>query len=340
MNHCKKIKRAFIQILTILIFLTILSVTSLGFFTQNMPPTVLASAAIPSDYDRFRHLEFDSTPRLQTTMAYTVYIPIVIRGGITTTPSALTCNPSNGSGGLAIGTHDITIAGRPATVIVGAGYDPSKPTYLAFYLHGDEGGYNFHAGAGNTINTFINSNSWIYVAPRAPADPTDDTTFPWDGRNGGDIAGNATLVKNVLDDMFAKYNVCRNILFGGSVSGGSWFYDIYFFPKNGGEYPAFMNLNCGAAGIAEDRNFFGSYDQAVALSKNADVVARSEFKYTIGTNDFLYNRALISVPTYTNLGFTVIPDYLQDVGHCQYDTGQKIRDYWQTKSATLNPPDK
>jgi len=128
---------------------------------------------------------------------------------------ALNCNPTGGSGGLGVGTHDITLAGRPATVIVGQGYNPATPTYLAFYLHGDEGGYNFHTGPFNSINQFIDDNGWIYVAPQAPPDPTDPMTFPWDGRNGGSISGNAALVRNVLDDMFAKYNVCRNILFGG-----------------------------------------------------------------------------------------------------------------------------
>ncbi len=133
---------------------------------------------------------------------------------------ALNCNPSGGTGGLGVGTHDTTIAGHPATVIVGAGYDPSKPTYLALYLHGDEGGYNFHTSSFSPINQFINTNSWIYVAPQA-AKATNGDYYPWDGRGGGSIEANETQVKDIFEHMFTNYNVCRDILFGGSVSGGS-----------------------------------------------------------------------------------------------------------------------
>ena len=248
---------------------------------------------------------------------------------------ALGCNPTGGSGGLPVGTHDVVLAGRPATIIVGQGYDPATPTYLAYYLHGDEGGYNFHTSPFNVVNQFINANRWIYVAPQAPPDPTNAAVFPWDGRNGGSISGNAAQVRDVLDDMFAKYNVCRDILFGAGVSGGSWFYDAYFFPHNGVQYPAFFNLNCGASGI-NDTWFW--YQSLVVVSNNAEAKARSEMKYTIGTNDFLYNNALVSVPTYTSLGFSVSTEYLQDVGHCAYNTGEKIRDYWQAKFTLLTNP--
>ena len=98
----------------------------------------------------------------------------------------VTCNPTGGSGGLGAGTHDTTIAGQPATVIVGAGYTPAKPTYLALYLHGDEGGYNFHTSSFNEINQFINNNNWVYVAPQVYK-ATDGDYYPWDGRGGGSI---------------------------------------------------------------------------------------------------------------------------------------------------------
>lgn len=266
------------------------------------------------------------------------YIPPAVQGA-TTANQPLNCNPSGGAGGLGLGTHDTTIAGQPATVIVGQGYDPAKPTYLAFYLHGDEGGYNFHTNPFNLINQFINDNSWIYVAPQAPK-ALDGDYYPWDGRGGGSIAANETLVKAVLEHMFANYNVCRNILFGASVSGGSWFYDIYFYPNNGAQYPAFMNLVCGSGGVSAASNFFGSYDKLVDLSGNADVKARSEFKYTIGDGDFMYDNALNSVATYSGLGFSVITDYLPGVSHCLNGAGvsssEKIRDYWQAKFSTLN----
>ena len=120
---------------------------------------------------------------------------------------------------------------------------------------------------------------------------------------------------------------------------GHGFGNIYFFPQHGGDYPVFMNLVCGAAGISPTRNFWNSYDKLVALSANPDIIARSEFKYTIGTNDFLYDNALISVPSYTNLGFSVIPDYLNGVSHCLTGTSvgasERISTYWQTKLNSL-----
>ena len=254
------------------------------------------------------------------------------------------CNPTNGSGGLPVGTHDTTIAGQPATVIVGEGYDPQTPTYLGFYLHGDEGGYNFHAGQFSEINQFINSESWIYVAPQAPQ---YNAAYPWYANGVGSdetlIENNAALLRDVLDDTFAKYNVCRNILFGGSASGGSWFYDGYFFPNNGDQYPAFINIGCGSSGINGDGNnvwiFTGYYQKIQNLSQNTNILARSELKYTIGTNDFLYDNAVASANTYASLGFGVKTEYLAGVGHCAFDLDAKIRDYWQAKSVELEQGD-
>ena len=296
--------------------------------------------------------QFDSrlTPHLQFTAAYTIYLPTVLNVFTATLPpdpTGLTCNPSNGSGGLSPGTYDITVAGRPAIVIVGDGYTPGQPTFLAFYLHGDGGNYDFDKSQFSAINQFIRQNGWIYVSPLAPQTATDsggDSIHQW---NGGSLPStgadeNLTFLSNVYEEMFANYNVCRNVLFGSSASGGSWYYDAYFFPKRGGTYPAFMDLNCGAAGVYDGGfwRFADIYQDLEALSQMPDIVNRSEFRYTIGTDDFLFDGAKTSSATYDALGFNVSTDFLPNVGHCGFSVSEKARDYWQSKAATLNLPDK
>lgn len=254
-------------------------------------------------------------------------------------PNQLRCNPTGGSGGLAPGTHDITIAGRPANVIVGDGYDPAKPTFLAYYLHGDGGNHQFHAHPNNVVNTFVRANGWVYVAPQAPA--VSNGYHPWHGPSGipsPEADANLELIANVLNEMFAKYNVCRDVVFGSGASGGSWFYDGYWFPNRGGDYPAFTILNCGSSGISSG---WGSlYSKLQALSQNPAIVRRSEFQYTIGTADFLYNNAVTASQTVGGLGFSAPTNFMDGVAHCAYSTSTTTRDYWQQKSAGLSLPDK
>ncbi|MFZ1755088.1 MAG: hypothetical protein WBO46_06480 [Caldilineaceae bacterium] len=254
-------------------------------------------------------------------------------------PNQLRCNATGGSGGLGAGTHDVILAGRPATVIVGQGYDPAKPTFLAYYLHGDGGDYKFHANPDNVVNTFIQQNSWIYVAPQAP--PVSAGYHPWHGPSGipsPEADANLKLIADVLEAMFAQYNVCGDVLFGSGASGGSWFYDAYWFPNRGGDYPAFAILNCGSSGIGAG---WGSlWAKLQTLSQNPAIVRRTEFQYTIGTADFLYNNAVSSSQAIAGLGFAVPTDFLDGVTHCNYNTSAKTRDYWQQKSAALTLPDK
>ena len=245
----------------------------------------------------------------------------------TYTPPTLQCNPSGGSGGLAPGTYDTTIAGRATTIIVGDGYDPQTPTYLAFYLHGDEGAYNTHQETYSKINQFITEKGWIYVAPQAPATGSD--THRW----YADPHSNINLLSTVLDEMLGKYNVCRDILFGASASGGSVFYDRNFFPSKGNIYPAFMNLHCGAGGL--DDSLIVEVDQLKNLALNPDIVARSQFHYTVGTKDFLYNQVQNTYAFYGLQGFNVVIDELPGIGHCAYNTDQSIRDYFETVSSWI-----
>ena len=76
--------------------------------------------------------------------------------------------PTSGSGGLPVRRHEVTIAGQPALIMVGKGYDPAVPTHLAYYLHGDEGGYRFFSSANSPVGQLVDEEGWIYVAPQAP----------------------------------------------------------------------------------------------------------------------------------------------------------------------------
>ncbi|HMN30580.1 MAG TPA: hypothetical protein PKE45_20685, partial [Caldilineaceae bacterium] len=260
----------------------------------------------------------------------------------TATTEALLCNPSGGAGGLEPGTHDVMLAGHPATIIVGDAYTSTTPTFLAYYLHGDEGGYDIHANTENVVNQFIRTNGWVYVAPQAPA--LSAGYYPWTSNGIPSPGADANLqeIVDVLEDMFAHYNVCRNVLFGGSHSGGSWFYDAYVFPNKGGEYPSYFNLNCGAAGVTGDGFWTdtGLYQKLQALSADPDILARAEFKFSAGDADFLYPYAVTSSGTLTDLGFMVSTDFFPGVDHCGYDISTSVRDYWQQKSSSLTLPDK
>ena len=170
----------------------------------------------------------------------------------------------------------------------------------------------------------------------APEAPQELGSFPWHGRNGGSQQGNVEQVATVLDFMFENFNVYRDILFGSGASGasgGSWFHDAVFFPREGANYPSFFYLGCGAAGMREG---YFTYNSAKAVSENADAIARSELKYTIGTEDFLFPNATVSAPTYTALGFSVRTEFMEGVGHCQFDLSTKTAAYWSEKLDELS----
>ncbi|MEM7536427.1 MAG: hypothetical protein AAF639_29860 [Chloroflexota bacterium] len=267
-------------------------------------PTLIWSGQTPSD-------------DLAYTVAFGTSNPPAVIGTVT----QAACNPSGGSGGLPVGTHDTTIAGRPATVIVGTGYDPATPTKLAFYLHGDEGGYDADSQSWSEVNQFINANGWIYVAPQAPQTDFDPGNEAWRWYDSPE--SNADLVAQVLDEMFAKYNVCQHTLFGATASGGSVFYDRSFFPLYGERYPAHVNLHCGG-GLSEqwphaNLSIVRDYGQS------SEMVARNHVKYTYGSDDFLADQVRNAVSFYTSTGLRVVQDERAGVGHCAYD--------WQAETA-------
>lgn len=214
------------------------------------------------------------------------------------------CNPTGGSGGLAPGRYATNVAGLKATVVVGKGYKQSTPTYLAFLLHGDGGKYQAYQKANNPITKFIDERNWIFVAPQSP----NNGDSWWQNQKGNQVDAFA----RVLDTMFAQYNVCRNVVFGTSGSGGSEFWTSHFFPNKGGQYPAHMVIACGGSGGGGSSN----RQKIQALGKDGSVVARSSFYFVYGTKDKLAPMITDSIEIYRNSGFKVYVDKLEGAGHC------------------------
>ena len=113
---------------------------------------------------------------------------------------------------------------------------------------------------------------------------------------------------NVLDKMFAQYNVCRNIVFGTTGSGGSEFWTSQFFPAKGSQYPAHTVIACGGSG--------GPRDKITSLGRIAELVNRSTFYYVYGTKDNLAGGIQSSIQSYSSAGFDVRVKKLEGAGHC------------------------
>jgi hypothetical protein len=224
------------------------------------------------------------------------YLPVL-------TQRAFDCNPTGGSGGRSPGTYVTTVAGLDALIFVGQGYDPQSPTFLSFYLHGDEGNYTIFNYSTNPVKKLVNEHGWILVSPKTP-----QGTSWWQNWNE---ARNDALA-GVFEAMFAQYNVCRNIVIGATMSGGSTFWSGYFFPEKGGQYQAHVSLLCGGLNAHNK----ASRQKVRDLGQNPTVVARSTFDYIYGTEDFLYNYIVNSIALYTEAGFRVQSLVLQGTGHC------------------------
>jgi len=269
---------------------------------------------------------YSLTPPSDTLEGTPIYFPIIVAG-----PSdASNCNPTGGSRGLAPGRYRTTVAGLNATVVVGQGYDPRTPTYLAFFLHGDNGSWTKFLSTSNPVTKFVNQQGWIFVAAQSPNDGESWWTH-WSGDHN-------QAFSRVLDEMFAKYNVCRDMVFGSSGSGGSEFWTSHFFPAKGAEYPAHTVIGCGG----NDGYSRTSRQQVSALGRDPDVVRKSTFEYVYGTEDYLYRLVRESITLYTNAGFNVYVHEMAGAGHCNEwpadgfpDLSTQIATYWAKRAAAL-----
>ncbi len=241
------------------------------------------------------------------------------------------CNPTGGSGGLAPGSNVLTTVGGLSTnVVVGDGYDANTPTYLGFFLHGDGGNYSRFTDANNAVTKWVNQEDWILVSPQSP-----NGSEWWINFNGDHVLA----FSQVLDEMFANYNVCRDVVFGSSGSGGSEFLTSQFFPQKGGDYPAHTVLGCGGGQALGDS---ATRKELVLLGQDFDVVNRSTFNFVYGTNDYLYGSIQGSVGLYNYGGFHVNEEILDGAGHCNEWTGaglpslsEQIATHWEETIADL-----
>lgn len=264
-------------------------------------------------------------PPVQGVASTTVFLPVIIRNPRVPTG----CNPTDGSGGLAPGTYSTTVAGLNSTVIVGQGYNPAQTTYLSFYIHGNDGDIDRFKSSSNQVNKLVNKYGWIFVAPHSPQG--NSWSSPWDESLNEAFA-------DALDEMFAKYNVCRRIVIGSTVSGGSIFWTQRFFPLRGGDYQAHTSILCGALKIPKK----WPPNLLTQLAQDPNVVANSTFDYIYGTGDYLLDGIQKSLAEYTAAGFKVEEFVIQGGGHCNEwsgqglpNTNQRIADDWEDRIEEL-----
>ncbi|MBX2999213.1 MAG: hypothetical protein KF893_11935 [Caldilineaceae bacterium] len=253
-----------------------------------------------------------------------IFLPAIQSSSPPPAPYTLTCNPSGGSGGLLIGAHITQVAGLQALVVVGNGYDPARPTFLSFYLHGDGGDYRAHEGG--PVREIVDQQGWIFVAPLAPSPYIIREPLPFPNRWNPDGILKSELLAAVFEEMFARYNLCRDLLLGSGASGGPVFWDQFFFPLKGDVYPAFFSYTCGGA----DPSGPWYRGQMLERVRSYDALkARSRFHYRIGTEDFLFGPAQAGATAHANAGFDTIFEPLEGVGHCAFDIPSTIREHWQ-----------
>ncbi len=260
-----------------------------------------------------------AAPLIQVTPAYTVNLPIVIKqppptstptptltptSTVEVTPNPSVCNPSNGSGGLSSGNHITTVAGLKASVVVSDNYDPQKPTYLSFHIHGDGGVWRtFGEKPNHSVTQFVNEQGWILVVPESP----NGGDSWWRDENGD----HRQAFADVLAEMFSRYNLCQNTIIGSSGSGGSEFWTRMFFPRYGQDYPTHILIGCGGNDAnGEDRQ------RVMQLGSDPDIVSRTTLHFLYGSEDYLLPLIEDSIDMYQEAGFNVIVDKLEGAGHC------------------------
>lgn len=311
-------------LLRIVIVLTLASL-SLGLnaaFILGPPPALHQGAAFTSTREPAVTAALDFTP------AFTIYLPYGSRGpNPGPEPGATSCNPSGGAGGLAPGIHQTTVGPLAATVVVGQGYKPKTPTYLVFYLHGDEGNYSAFQNAAHPVTKLVNEKGWILISPRSPEPQT---------RWWKDPDPQVGALAEVFADMFSRYNLCRNTILGGTISGGSIFWSKNFFPEQGETYPAHILLMCGSGRFDKTKNNdVPVIDKIKALGQKSKIVARTSLKFTYGSEDHLYSQIQQGITVYRQAGFAVIKNELPGLGHCVPNTTTRFRDFLKTKAADL-----
>lgn len=264
---------------------------------------------------------------------HAIFLPAIQRSMPPPEPYTLRCNPSGGSGGLAPGTHFTQVAGLEAMVIVGSNYDPGRPTFLSFYLHGDSAD-DYSANEHGPVRQLVDEQGWIFVAPLAPSPYIVRPPVPYPHSWHTNSELNTERLGAVFDEMFARYNLCQDVLLGSGASGGSYFWDQYFFPYKGDVYPAYFSMNCGGGYTAFDGHYIS--EMLNRINGYDALKRRSRFHYRIGTEDFLYAKAQAGANDHRAAGFDTIFEPLEGVKHCAYDVSGAIREHWLRAVSDFN----
>ena len=303
-------KRVYFQI-TIALFLAFITTLSITLITiaesSNSNKEIILDSSTSTIKQPSLNLSNIDSLQLDFTRVSTVYLPLIINLPIISDPidpdrPLTSCNPTHGSGGLAPGRYDTVIRGLQAIVVVGKEYHPDKPTYLTFHIHGDGGNYDKFDKNSNPVTKLVNERNWILVSPLAP------NGFSWWQDQVGD---HRQAFADVLEEMFRRYNVCRNIILGSTGSGGSEFWTRMFFPQKGGDYPSHTVISCGG----NDANG-NDREKIKVLGQNPDIVARSTFYFVYGTEDSLVPLIEDSIEMYSQAGFNVETEVIEGADHC------------------------
>ncbi len=323
MNTPKVLRLGVGAVLTV-IFIIMLMPTMIFLPTDTLSETI-SNVEARAETGNGRVLPFPSNVgQLDFTPVATVNLPLVIKNPPPTntptpTPAPVASNPTFGSGGLAPGNYVTTVAGLQASVVVSDNYDPQTPTYLSFHVHGDVSAWwVFGNKPNNDVTKFINDQGWIFVAPESP----NGGQSWWDNENGD----HRQALADVLDEMFASYNVCRDTVIGSAGSGGSEFWTRMFFPRKGGQYPAHMLINCGGNdvnGNAADLQRVQEFGDDPAIN------ARTSLYFLYGSEDSLVPLIEQSIDMYTEAGFDVTVDKLEGAGHCNKWKDEGLPTYYE-----------
>ena len=270
-------------------------------------------------------LVVEAVPSIPDTAAHRQYLPAIQRVIEAPAPFVFTCNPSQGSGGRSAGIYQTEVAGLKAIVGVGKNYDASKPTFLAFYMHGDNGGYDyFHRYP--PIRRLIDDRGWVYVSVQAP-NLDGEPYISW---KEGDYEEKAHRFAAVLEEMYAHYNVCRGALLGAGASGGSVAATRAFLPLLADRYPTAFFADCGGT-YPPDHATAASADMGKLLQiygQTPEIAGRIGVSFQYSPNDFVAAEVERAIAGYSSHDIRVDVIKTNSPGHCGSDPSQPARDYW------------
>lgn len=151
-------------------------------------------------------------------------------------------NPSgtNGSGGTiadSVFTYLSPTNSYSSQVrVYAAGLDTSKPMGLLIHFHGD-GGFeydNFNStwmmGGPNGIRAQAKARNMVCIIAKSPQDTAPKTWWEWSG-----ASENPTYARDLILELFSRYNIDRRRLFLTAYSGGAQFLTKYFLPRFAGQ---------------------------------------------------------------------------------------------------------